>query len=85
MTDAHKVQTSLRAILHKFNAPLYAFDEIQKWAHKSARLVNYIFADQKLPLLQSYTHSVFERFGLHGIKPKLISAASTSEGSIFRK
>ena len=73
MTDAHKVQTSLRAILHKFNAPLDAFDEIQKWAHESARLVKYNFADQKLPSLQSYTQSVFQRFNLHGIKPKLIS------------
>jgi hypothetical protein len=71
MTCQHKVQTSLRAILHKFNAPMYAFDEIQKWAHESAKLVKYDFADKKLPPLASYTKSVFQRFDLHGTKPML--------------
>jgi hypothetical protein len=60
MTRQQKVQTSLRAILHKFNAPMYAFDEIQKWAHESAKqLVKYDFVDKKVPPLASYTKSVF--------------------------
>jgi hypothetical protein len=50
---------------------MYAFDEIQKRAHKSAKLVKYDFADKKLPPLASYTKSVFQRFDLHGTKPML--------------
>jgi len=72
MNHQHKVQTGLRAILQKFYAlTMYAFDEVQKWAHESAKMVKYDSADKKLSPLASYTKSVFQRFDLHGTNPML--------------
>lgn len=83
-SDLHHVQIELLSLLKRAQAPLYLYDEIMRWAHRSTMNSNEpVFVHPPLSRA-TVMKNLYKSFNLGGIKPRVVNTVLPESGTKVR-